>query len=223
MEESANPTSAANPGVSGGPSDVAGYLATTTGKLVIGGVLLLVVLGVLAGMFFTFFGSGQGGTSPSGSVKGAKSGASATATAQAPVEPTRVPLNDSFTYRPNIFAPTVSLPASLTAATSAAVASATPVAGTTGGATPVAGTTGGVVSTVVVPKVPANTLFLESIASVGGAKQATLVWNGKLYLVGAGDVVGDTPWKVLSISGTSVVMLFGDDRVTISVGQGLTK
>jgi hypothetical protein len=35
--------------------------------------------------------------------------------------------------------------------------------------------------------------------------------------------VGDTPWKVLSISDTSVVMLFGDDRVTISVGQGLTK
>ena len=193
------------------PGGAAGFLATTPGKLVVGGALLFVVLGVLAAIFFGFFGSGSGGSAATGPGVVIKPSITSTVTAaQAPVNPEEVSLSDSFTFRPNIFAPTVSLPASTTAST-------------TTSATSTSDGSGGTDSTVVLPKVPANTLFLQSIQAVNDANKATLIWNGEAFVVGAGEAVGDTPWKVLSISDTSVVMLFGDDRVTISVGQGLSK
>ena len=194
------------------PQGVASFLATTTGKLVVGGVLLLVLLGVLAAIFFGFFGSGSSGSPATGTGVVIKPSTNSTGTvAQTPVNPEEAPLSDSFTFRPNIFAPTVSLPAS------------TPASVATSAGASTSGGSDGTDSALVLPKVPANTLFLQSIQAVNDTNQATLIWNGEAFVVGAGQAVGDTPWKVLSISDTSVVMLFGDDRVTISVGQGLSK
>ena len=39
----------------------------------------------------------------------------------------------------------------------------------------------------------------------------------------SGDPIADTPWKVVSIGDTSVVMLYGDTQVTLTTGQGLSK
>ena len=184
-------------------SGVASFFASTSGKLVVGGLLVLVVIGVLVAIFFAFFAGGSSDQSTTGNGVVVKGQSGSTETTAVPVEPEQTALRDSFTFRPNIFAPTVSLPASTTAST------ATSSTGGTGG-------TGG-------SNVPANTLLLQSIQVVNGENLATLVWNGQTYSVGAGQAVGDTPWQVLSVSGSSVVMLYGDNRITISLGQGITK
>ena len=71
--------------------------------------------------------------------------------------------------------------------------------------------------------VPANTLLLEDVSEVDGEPVATFTWNGQEYTVGEGDQLGDSPWQVVDISGDTVVMLYGDNRVTLTVGQGITK
>jgi type IV pilus biogenesis protein PilP len=68
-----------------------------------------------------------------------------------------------------------------------------------------------------------NTLVLSDITTEDGEKRAVLTYNGKQYSLAEGEVVPGSPWKVLKIYTNSVVMLFGDDRVTLSVGQGITK
>ena len=207
MADNVNPIDPASATPGDQPAGVASFLATTTGKIALGGLLLLVVVGVLAAIFLTFFNGapGQsGGTSPGVTIKPS---ASVTETALAPVEPEQASLRDSFTFRPNIFAPTVSLPASSPAAETTVTAPGT----------------NGQPGTPAGPIVPDNTLLLQSIQVVNGANQATLIWNGVTYAVGAGDELSGTPWEVLSISESSVVMLFGDNRITISLGQGITK
>jgi hypothetical protein len=71
--------------------------------------------------------------------------------------------------------------------------------------------------------VPPNTLQLESVSTVDGEAVATFTWNGQEYTAGEGDQLGDSPWQVVSIEGDTVVMLYGDNRVSLTVGQGITK
>lgn len=183
-----------------------GFLSTTTGKLVIGGVALiavLVLLGVVAFVFFTFFASPPSTTTTTAvtTTKVVKSG-SATATV-APTNPPEPPLSSTFTFR-NIFAPTVKNPGANGTSSSSSSSSSTS-------------------STAAVPSLPADTLLLESVQTVDGVKQATFVWNGQRYTVTAGQQVDGSPWKVLSIGSSSCVMLYGDQRVTLSVGQAAGK
>ncbi len=49
------------------------------------------------------------------------------------------------------------------------------------------------------------------------------VWNGTTYTAGAGEVIGSSPWKVVEVGTDSVVMLYGDTQVTLSLGQGISK
>jgi len=50
-----------------------------------------------------------------------------------------------------------------------------------------------------------------------------LLLNDQTYTLAAGEVISGTPWQVLSVSSTSVTMLYGDTQVTLTVGQGITK
>jgi hypothetical protein len=68
-----------------------------------------------------------------------------------------------------------------------------------------------------------NTLTLQDVVTENGVDKAVVVLGGVTYTVGEGQQVGESPWKVLTIDGTTVVMLFGDDRVTLTVGQGVQK
>lgn len=182
-------------------SGLAGFLSTTTGKLVVGGVALVILLVAVGAILFLFvFQSGEDPNSlvPTGAPK---PGAVATGTASVavPIERKAEPLSDTFTFR-DIFVPTVK-PA------------VEPTATTTGSTGP-----SGTVDPVSVPE---NTLYLVSVQTVDGADQATLIWNGVTYEVGEGEQLDGTPWQVLQINGNSVVMLYGDSQVTLTVGQAL--
>jgi len=176
---------------------LAGFLATTLGKIVVGGAIVIVIAGALAAIAFFFFLSRA--TDEVGLIVPPINGQTSSV-ASAPVEPpAQRPsprLDNTFTFR-NVFRPTVrpAVPASDTVEA----------------------------SSTAEMDLPPDTLFLESVSTVDGAAVATLLWNGQVFTAGEGDRLEGTPWQVISISGNSVVMLYGDTRVTLVVGQGVGK
>jgi len=183
-------------------SSQAGFLNTTTGKLVVGGVALLLVVGAIgaAAYYFVLGGGTSNSVEPAPVVQaGATQGS--TAATEAPVNPSQRSLASSFTFR-NVFAPTVKRTYETTGATDGSSETSDTDSGTT---------------------VPADTLFLQSIGSEDGEPVAVFIWNNQTYSVAEGEQVGSSPWKVLQINTDSVLMLFGDSQVTLSVGQGVSK
>jgi hypothetical protein len=173
------------------------FLASSTGRLIVGGVLLFTVV-VVAGafLFFSLLNS-----APPAAVPTAPSGS--TTTTSTSVEATRppdLPIDDTYTFR-NIFAPTVR-----------AIKIKT-----------VSSTTTSSTDTSVTSDVPADTLVLKSIETDSGKKVANFQWNGAVYACHNGDQVDSSPWQVLTIYSDSVLMLYGDSRVTLTVGQGFSK
>lgn len=69
----------------------------------------------------------------------------------------------------------------------------------------------------------ANTLYLISISTTGDTPSAVMVWDRQQYTLEEGDTIQDSPWRLLEIRTTSVVMLYGDQQVVLSVGQGIQK
>ena len=186
----------------------ANFLASTTGKLVLGAAALVIVLAIIGAIAWVFLFNtassqlaGPGGTT--NTQTGATASGSTPASEAAPiVEPPRKPLESTFTFR-NVFAPTLRPP------TPASVIASALAASTSSNSTKVS--------------VPRNTLFLQSIQTVDGKKTATLIWNDATFSLGVGGTIAGTPWKVLQIGDSSVVMLFGDSEVTLTTGQGLSK
>jgi hypothetical protein len=72
-------------------------------------------------------------------------------------------------------------------------------------------------------KVDQDVLVLKDIITEDGVRKGVFTYNGVQYVGGAGDVLGTTNWKVLAVHDSSADVLFGDDRVTLSVGQGIQK
>lgn len=186
------------PPAEGAKTGIAGLLSTTVGKLVLGGVVFLVIVGILAAIAVVFFLSGD----PDGDVVVVPATGSKPASGTAEIPPARRsdPLpQDVFAFR-NIFQPTSKPSVPVTSTTSAEAS----------------GSIDGV-------RVPDDTLYLQSVSVQDGVDVATFIWNGSSYTASEGATLGDTPWKVLSISGNTVEMLYGDSRVTLVVGQGLVK
>ncbi len=174
-------------------SPVVAFLSSSTGKLVVGGVILfavLVAVGALA--FFFLLSPTDQPTVPTAPAAGTTQ---PTETA-VPTDPPEQMLDETFTFR-NVFAPTVSPPVSVDETDS--------------------GTSD---DTSVTADIPDDTLVLLSIRTESGERVATFYWNGSEYDVMEGDQVADSPWEVVTINSDSVVMLYGDSRVTLTVGEG---
>lgn len=69
---------------------------------------------------------------------------------------------------------------------------------------------------------PANIITLQAVNTVGGELQATIVVNGTTYEVGVGDTFASS-YKVVSLTTTSGVFMFGDTAFELSVGQQILK
>ena len=195
-----------------------GLLGTTTGKLVAGGLALVLVVGAIAAavFFFVMGGALDGAVDQTPKAPVVSAPQDPGEVARIPVNPAQRSLASTFTFR-NIFAPTVKR-------TFDSTATGSTTDGTTGGTTDGStdGSTGGGTTDPGVD-VPSDTLFLQSIISENGEPMAIFIWNGETYTVGENDQVGTSPWKVLKINSTSALMLFGDSQVTLSVGQGVGK
>lgn len=66
-----------------------------------------------------------------------------------------------------------------------------------------------------------NTLYVIDVVSVDGVRHVVLLWNNERYTLPVGGRIENTPWVVASISGDSAVMIYGDSRTTLYVGQGM--
>lgn len=181
-----------------------GFLNTRTGKFVVGGVALVLVLGAIgaAVAFFVIGGALDGAVDEIAIPPVSSTVPGSSPSTQTPVNPEQSSLASSFTFR-NVFAPTVKK----TFETTAAVP---------GSSTDTTDTDTGV-------NVPADTLYLQSIVTEDGEQKAVFLWNDQTYTVAEGEQVGTTPWKVIQINSDTVLMLFGDSQVTLSVGQGVSK
>lgn len=94
---------------------------------------------------------------------------------------------------------------------------------TSGGASSSATSTGGSTTTSETIKPGMNVLYLENIKTSGGHAVAVVWWNNSRYEVAEGDRVDTSPWEVVSIGSSSATFLYGDDRVTLRVGEQLGK
>jgi len=74
--------------------------------------------------------------------------------------------------------------------------------------------------TVAVDK---GTLVLLDIVSVDEEPAAVLLLDEETYTLRAGEAIPNTPWQVLRIGASNVVMLYGDVQVTLDIGQSITK
>lgn len=190
-------------GAPGGPrpkSGAAAFLSSSTGRLVVGGTALFLVVVAIGALAFFFLLKTGADVAPTTTTTRPVS--QTTTLSAPPSNPPEAPLKDTFTFR-NVFAPTVH-----PARPAPTGSGATPIDGsneTTG-----TGGTGGAI----------DALVLQSIVTDSGERVATFTWRGTTYEAREGDAIGTSPWKVLEIYSDSVLLLFGDSRVTLSVGQG---
>lgn len=64
-----------------------------------------------------------------------------------------------------------------------------------------------------------NTLKLKDIVTESGTRKAVVRWRNADYTVAAGETVGTSDYKVLSVGTSTVAMLYGDERITLSLGN----
>lgn len=66
-------------------------------------------------------------------------------------------------------------------------------------------------------------LALKSITSQGGVLYANVDYGADSYVVRAGERVGTSSYQVISISSDSATFLYGDDTLTLNVGDDVQK
>ncbi len=201
------------PPVPGVPEAKKSFFSTTAGKVVaIGGavVALLTILGMVGTAVFVFVIGNRmedalretiervQETPPASQVVTGTTDGEAS-------EPKTVPYTEVFTFR-DIFEPLLE-------------ADPEPSDTTTGSAT------GGSTSTTTTSEPSGRepgVLYLDEILD-DADPQAVFTLDSQTYTAGEGQRLGTTPWQVLSIEGDTVVMLYGDDRVSLTVGEGASK
>lgn len=174
-----------------------GILSSASGRIaLIAGaiVLLLVIVAVVAFLILPML-AGDGGDDSAGTDVPAAPGAASTAADESTeaFEPDDVPLNDVFTFR-DVFQPLFTALPSVDASASADS------------------------SQTVDPDV----LYLQDVVTEDGVSRAVLLLGGATYTLADGEGISGTPWQVLTVSENSVVMLYGDGQVTLSIGQGVS-
>ena len=174
-----------------------GFLATRTGRIVLVAVGVAVILGIIAVVAVLVLGMFSGAeTSSVGSVPVAQPGGAPGAKPSAVAAsqaPTQPPVVPSIASR-DVFSPRDPFE---------------------------------VIKPPVVPsetvKVDENILVLKDIVTEDGVRKGVFTLNGVQFVGGPGEVLGTTNWKVLAVHDSSVDVLYGDDRVALSVGQGIQK
>ncbi|NTW29090.1 MAG: hypothetical protein HGA39_06985 [Coriobacteriia bacterium] len=171
----------------------AGFFSTSTGKVVLVAIVAVVLLAAVGVAAYMFL---IGTLAPSSSTGGSPQVTVTSTVTSGTAGSASAPAEPPLSETfilRNVFAPTVK---------------PSIVAAPTGGGSSVT--------------VPTNTLYLVS-TQLTPTKTATFIWNNVTYVVAEGGQVGTSPWKVLTISEGSVLMLYGDSQVTLTSGQSVGK
>lgn len=190
---------------------LSGFLSSTLGKLVLGGVALSVLLGVVATVLVLFvFAAGDTDLTITPAPGSIVTTATVGSAEESPTPSASRAVQDTFAFR-NIMQPTVK-PIVVASQDTSPSSDATGAAGPSGeqlGINP--------------SDVPEDTLYLYGVSSVNGSDVGTFIWNGTVYNAAAGEELEGTPWKVIRLSGNTALMQYGDAQMSFTVGQGFTK
>ena len=192
-----------------------GFFSSTAGRvlLVVGGVVvLLVICGVVAelvlgaaltGVTSSLFGSAAGQAATTQQPAGG-SGTSVAGTAAALATMPAVPdVGDRDVFLPRDPFTVIKPPTVAVSSTSASTSTSTATTSTASSSD--------------------TSLVLVDIVSDNGVAKAVFKYKGVEYTVGKGGTVDSSSWQVVSVGTSSVVMLYGDDRVTLYRGEGISK
>jgi hypothetical protein len=133
-----------------------------------------------------------------------ESGESVEATEAAAVEPEPIDYETIFTFR-DIFDPLLKAPCSGDESST------------------VDGTADGTAEGKFTADSSDGTLFIQAIVIQDGVSTAVALYEETEYRLVEGDDIPGTPWEALTVNESSVVMLYGDQQVVLSVGQGTTR
>lgn len=210
MSDDVNTNSASTVAPDGETSEKTGFLSTATGRI-IAIVGALAVLGVIAGVAVAILLQGLAGddaddllVQPGTPGVVAPTAPVTTGAVAAAAPAAEVAYSEVFTFR-NIFIPLLKPKPEPVTPTTPTTTTATP--GTPDTETPYA----------------RGVLYLDRVVTEEGVSKAVLRYNDTTYTLGPGETIPGTPWEVVSVSSTSVTMLYGDVRVTLAVGQGISK
>jgi hypothetical protein len=188
------------------PGGIRGFFASTLGKVLLAGcaiTALLVIIGTVAmivlgvGLFSSAQNAAQNAPNATGTPQGVPSSTASGAVAGAPSASSTVstvPPDVAVVQNRDIFTPRNPF------------------------------------EVIDVPVIPtetvdavSNVLLLSGIHTDNGSPVAVFQWQGTQYEVGEGETIGTSPWQVIKIYDTNVVLLYGDERVTLQLGQGISK
>lgn len=184
-----------------------GLFSSPAAKIIGIVVAVFVVLGILGLVFFIvtsfiFVNEAQDMLDEALQQPVTESGESAETTDAVPVEPDPMDYNTIFTFR-DIFDPLIKAPP--------ATDESVPSDGSS--------TTEGKLTA----DVSEGTLYVEAIVIENGVSTAVALYEGTEYRLVDGDGIPGTPWEALIVNDSSVVMLYGDQQVVLSVGQGTSR
>ena len=186
------------------------YSDTPSGKIVVVAVPVAVLALIAAVVALTILRSGPAGletageTSQTGSTKSVATGsATGTADATATAETSEPAVNKDF----EVYETRDPFKEPETTPTATSVGTSTASSSTT--------STGGGSQTQV--------LALKSVSNQDGVLYANVEYGSTPYLVRAGDRIGDSPYQVTAVSSDSATFLYGDDTVTLRVGEDVQK
>jgi hypothetical protein len=68
-----------------------------------------------------------------------------------------------------------------------------------------------------------NSITLNSITTEGQNRYGVFVYQGAQYTAAVGETIGTSPYQLLEIGDGSATLLYGDDRITVSLGEEIMK
>jgi hypothetical protein len=68
-----------------------------------------------------------------------------------------------------------------------------------------------------------NSITLNSITTEGQNRYGVFVYQGAQYSAAVGETIGTSPYQVLEIGDGSATLLYGDDRITVALGEEIIK
>lgn len=190
------------------------YSATPSGKIVVIAVPVAVLVLIVAVVALTVLGSGGPAVDESGGVKPVDStgtvsrGATETpeSTLTPAVETTEPPINQDYevyeTRDPFKRADATATPSSTSVA---------------------AGSNSSNTGSAPSGSQQSNVLALKSVTTQNGVLYANVEYGTNSYVVRSGERVGDSPYQITSVSSDSATFLYGDDTLTLRVGEEVQK
>lgn len=187
---------------------------TTVGKVVIIAVPLVIVAIIFLVVFMVVLSGGPESTTsqvPSTSTASSSSSATKESTpAQAGEQEQKEP---EYSENLDVFQPRDPF--------ESAIKETTPTATSSASSTSTTSTSTTTTSSSSTPTT--KLLALESTYEQSGVMYAKVKYDINSYEVKAGDQIDSSPYKVLRVDSSSVTLLYGDDQLTLNVGQEVYK